>query len=579
MPSQRHSLWSRLTEVGLPFYTRGPRRKAYGGLAALIALLLSVNGLNVVNSYVGRFFMSALGERDIQRFYLFAGLLAAVFGASTVVQVLATYVQQLLTLVWREWQTRYLLDRYLAGRAYRRLTSRPEVDNPDQRITDDVRTFTDSTMGFFVLLFNGVVTFLAFAGVLWSIRPGLLLAAVAYAALGSVGTILLGRRLVPLNNQQLKKEADFRFALGRVREHAEAVAQLAGERAERSRLGGRLDALISNFRTIIVVSRNLGFFTSMYNFLPQIIPVVLAAPLYMSGEVELGVVTQASMAFAQVLGALSLIITQFIALSAYAAVVERLGTLWEMTEPETAPRPAAPKVAAVKPAPLAAAGPSASPKQEGRCVAYEKLTLRNPREGRPLVQELSLEITEGKRVLVTGPSGSGKSALLLATAGLWKSGDGQIVRPEQGGVMFLPAVAYTPSGKLRDLLHYGVGQELDDERLWYALREVGLDQLVEMSGGLDAEQDWKDVLNPCEQQLVAFARLLAVVPRFAFLDDPGAALDDAAVQRVYEALYHSPITYVSVAGHFDLRKYHDLVLELRGDGSWQTRPALPPSAA
>jgi putative ATP-binding cassette transporter len=580
MASRSISLLSRLLTIGLPFFRVGPRQAAYTGLTALIVLLLSVNGLNVINSYAGRDFMNALAERDLRGFYFYAGALTVVFAASTAAQVLATYAQQRLGLLWREWLTRRLLDRYLAGRAYHRISTHDEVDNPDQRISEDVRTFTDSTLGFFVLLFNAAITLLAFAGVLWSIRPSLLIAAAAYAAIGSLGTIVLGRPLVKLDNLQLKKEADFRFALGRVREHAGAVAQLSGEEDESARLGGRLQALVSNFRSIIVVSRNLGFFTTMYNFMPQVIPIILAAPLFIGGKVELGSVTQAAMAFSQVLGAFSLIVTQFQALSAFTAVVGRLGGLWEAIAPEseTAAQPQELKIATKLHTPSPGALEVAA-EPEGHRVAYDHLTLRTREGGRPLLEALSLEVTEGKRVLVSGPSGSGKTALLLATAGLWESGEGQVICPDHERVMFLPKHPYAAPGRLRDLLHYGTHCNLSDDRLRSVLREVGLTALAERSGGLDAERDWAEVLSPGEHELLAFARLLAVRPRFAFLDDPAGSLDAQGVQRVYEALARSPITYVSVAGHIDLRPYHDLVLELPGDGSWKVGPAAPPAAA
>ncbi len=580
MPSPAHTLVSRLLEVGIPFFRSGSRA-AYAWLAGLIALLLANNGLNVVNSYVGRDFMTAIEERRVPGLFAYAAVLAGVFAALTLTQVLSTYAQQRFGLLWREWLTRRLLARYLAGRAYRRLADVPEVDNPDQRISEDVRTFTDSSLAFLVMLFNATVTLVAFAGVLWSIRPMLFLAAVAYAALGSLGTVLIGRRLVQLNNLQLKKEADFRFGLGRVRENARAVAQLGGEPTESTRLRGWLQALLDNYRVIIAVSRNLGFFTVMYGYLPQIIPVLLAAPLYVRGEIQFGEVTQSAMAFSQVQGAFSLIITQFQALSTYAAVAGRLGALWEATgrELEAREKATAPKLVPVPAAPAEAAATPAAAEAGADRVSYENLTLRADRDGRPLVRELTLDIRQGKRVLVTGPSGSGKTALLLATAGLWRSGEGRVICPEGSDILFLPKHPYTARGRLRDLLCYGSALDLPDERLWGGLREVGLDRLVERAGGLDAERDWPEELSRGEHQLAAFARLLAVRPKFAFLDDPAGTLDAGGVKRIYEALARSPITYVSVGGHVDLRRYHDLLLELHGDGSWHAGPIDQPSAA
>jgi putative ATP-binding cassette transporter len=348
------SLWSRLVGVGLPFFRSEDRARAVGGLILLLAGLLAVNGLNVVNSYVGRDLFSALAGRHAADFYRCAGFLACVFAASTTVEVLNRYVEQRLGLRWREWLTRRLIDRYLADRTYQRLGCREDIDNPDQRITEDVRTFTQMTLSFLILLVNGLLTLTAFAGVLWAISPWLFLSAAAYAFIGTFGTILLGRRLVPLDNQQLRKEADFRYALGRVREHAAAVAQLGSEETEKERLGGRLAGVVANYRDIIDVTRTLGFFTTGYNYLTQIVPALVVAPLYISGRVEFGTITQSAMAFTQVLGAFSLIVTQFQQVSQFAAVVGRLGPLWEATEPEAPLAEVPVPVAAPFPMPLPA---------------------------------------------------------------------------------------------------------------------------------------------------------------------------------------------------------------------------------
>jgi putative ATP-binding cassette transporter len=384
MPSKKQTLWARLRRVGMPFFTSDARWRAYAGLGVVLVLLLSINGLNVVNSYVGRDFMSALAERQPGRFYALAGMLAGVFAASTAAEVLATFAQQRLGLVWRDWLTRTLLDRYLGGLTYRRLTSRKDIDNPDQRISEDIKNFTATSLSFLVMLVNGLLTLAACAGVLWSITPTLFLVALGYAALGSFGTVALGRRLVSLNNLQLQKEADFRFALGRVRERAGDIARARGEGEEKTRLVRLLGAVVENFRAMIGVNRNVGFFTTGYGYLTQIIPAAVVAPLYVRGDVPFGTVTQSAMAFTQVLGAFSLVVKQFSDLTAYAAVVGRLGALWEATEPGPEPPAATPAPAAPAPAAAIQAVP------DDRRVAYEGLTLQTPREGRVLVRDLSL---------------------------------------------------------------------------------------------------------------------------------------------------------------------------------------------
>lgn len=325
-------LWTKFTAIAWPFFVSELRTKAAVAIGVLVALLLTSSGLNIVNSYVTSDFMTALEQRHEKHFYLFAAYLAGVFAASTLVEVFSHYTEQRIGLLWRERLTKRLLDRYLANRAYHRLTSNEAIDNPDQRISEDIRTFTTTSLSFLVLIINSVITVLAFLSVLWSITPWLVLTAVGYSLAGSLCTILVGKRLVPLNNSQLQKEADFRFGLGRVREHAEAIAQKSGHEGEKSQLLSRLSALLANFRDIINVTRNVGFFTKGYNYLIPVIPVAVVAPLYIGGRVEFGKVAQSAMAFGQVVGAFSLIVTKFQDLSSFAAVVNRLGSMWEATE-------------------------------------------------------------------------------------------------------------------------------------------------------------------------------------------------------------------------------------------------------
>jgi putative ATP-binding cassette transporter len=592
MPSPPRSLWSRLKAVGLPFFKESrARRRAYGGLAILVALLLTVNGMNVVNSFVGRDFMTALAEGHAARFFTFAGILAGVFAVSTVVEVLARYAEYWLGLVWRDWLTRRLLDRYLADRTYLRLADQHEIDNPDERISLDIYTYTTRTLSIFVMLLNGLLTLAAFSWVLWLITPWLFLCALGYAAIGCIGTIFLGRRLVTLNNQQIQREADFRYGLGRLREHAEEVAQVAGEEEQKGRLLPRLARVISNYRIVIRVGRNMGFFITAFKYMPQIIPVVVVAPLYLQGAVEFGAVTQAAMAFAQFQGAFALLETQYQDLTTYAAVVGRLGAMWEATEPAAAlpalacplPRPRlrrAQRQARVLTAPGVSvpAGPVVETAPDARRVVYDHLTLWAPEGQRPLVRDLSVEAPEGQRVAVTGPNGAAK-AMLLATAGLWQEGEGRISRPGPGEVMFVPQRPYAVSGRIRDILLSGLGPDIADDQLQAVLGDVGLDDCVARAGGLDVEQDWAKRLSAGELQALTFARLLLASPRFAFLDDPARSIETSLAQRLYQALARSPITYVSAGCPPALLALHDIQLELHEDASWHVEPVGTRAAA
>lgn len=546
--------WSRFVHITKPFFHSEMRWKAIGLFALLIGLLLSVSGLNVLNSFVGRDFMTSLEKQQAGRFYVLALKYAAVFGCLTLVAVCARFCEERLGLMWRAWLTKNFLSRYLASRTYYHLSSRGDVDNPDQRIAEDIKTFTTTALSFVLILINSTIALTAFSGILWSITPWLVVGAVGYAVFGSLFAVLLGRRLVGLDIDQLKKEADFRYDLIRVREHAERVALLGGEGKECSRLQCRLGKLVDNFKRIVSVNRNLGFFTTGYNYMIQVIPILIVAPLYINSRIEFGTVTQAAMAFGHVLGAFSLIVVEFQRITSFAAVVARLGSFEEVIEATQVP----------------AQGGIETVADDTR-VAFEELTLRTPREGRLLLDGLSLEVPEGSSLLITGPRGVGCSSLLRAAAGLWKHGSGRVCRPAQG-MLFLPQQSYLVAGSLRDQLLYAAETEVADEQLMEVLQEVGLEPVWKRVGGLDAECTWDNVLSRGEQQMLTFARLLLARPRFAFLDDATSALDPAWGQHLYELLARQPITYISVGSDPGLRDYHDRILELRGNGAWVLVP-------
>src|SRR5262245_5863504 len=402
----------RFVRVVREFLTSEVRWHAGGLLALLFGFALAVNGLNVVNSYVGRDFMTAISHRDHSGFVRQAVLYVAVFAASTAVAVLYRFTEERLGLFWRVWLTRLITRRYLTDRTYLWLKESAAVDNPDQRIADDVRAFTTTTLSFTLMFLNGALAVLSFSGVLWTISPLLFGVAVAYATLGTLAAIYLGRPLVGLNYRQSDQEANFRSDLIHVRENAESVALLRREGRLTARLLRRIDGLAENFRRITSVNRNLGFFTTGYNYLIQIIPTLIVAPLFIRGEVEFGVITQSAMAFAQLLGAFSLIVNQFQSISSFAAVIARLSAMAEAIgiKPQYSPE----SVIVVE--------------TRGR-LAYEGLSLFSAGNAQALIKDLSIEIPRGKRVAVIGPDEVARLSLFRATAGLWTVGRGRVVRP------------------------------------------------------------------------------------------------------------------------------------------------------
>jgi vitamin B12/bleomycin/antimicrobial peptide transport system ATP-binding/permease protein len=298
--------------------------------AALVLLLLAANALNVANSFVGRNFMTAIADRDMPGFIRQAFIYVGVFAALTFVAVISRFGEERLGLLWRDTMTRGIVRRYLADGNYQSLKVSGAVANPDQRISEDVRAFTVTSLSFTLMGLNSAFTIAAFSEVLWTISPLLFGVAVLYAAGGSLFTIVLGRPLIRLNYDQLDKEAGFRSELIHVRDNSEAIMQARDEESQTARLLTRLDDLVANFRKITSINRNVGFFTTGYNWLIQIIPALIIAPAFIEGKVEFGVITQSAMAFTALVAAFSLIVTQFQSLSSFAAVMARLSALAEV---------------------------------------------------------------------------------------------------------------------------------------------------------------------------------------------------------------------------------------------------------
>ncbi len=532
----------------------GRRAVALGGM--LLALLIGINGLNVVSSYVGRDFMTAVERRDSHAFVSMALAWAGVFVVLTVAAVTQRFCEERLGLLWREWLTRRLVDFYLADRMYLYLQAGDGLANPDQRIAEDVRSFTTTTLSLALIFINGTFTLIAFSGVLWSISRLLFGAAVLYAALGSFAAILLGRPLVRLNYDQSDKEAAFRAALVHVRENAEPIAVVHREPLLLHRLQRLVGALVSNYRRIVGINRNLGFFTTGYNYMIQLIPVVLVAPLFIRGTVEFGVIPQASMAFAYVVGAFSLIVNQFPVLSAYGAVLARLSALLDAAETASAP-----------PSSDITIG------EDGTRLAFDDVTLHTARDGRTLVRGLTLEIEPRARLLVDGPRDA-TACVLRALAGLREPGEGRIVRPPGDAVMILPDRPYLPLGTLRELLSPNgrAGRAIDDE-IRMALHALALDQLPERAGGLDVERDWDDFLTLEEQRLVAIARALLVGPRFVALERIQAGVGSERAAHALDALANRGVGYVVLDGDEAPTDRFDAVITIAPDGTW-TRKAV-----
>ena len=515
--------------------------------------------LVLLNQWNNRFYNALQNyatDTIFHELYVFSGL-AAIY---IILAVYSYYLQQCLIINWRKWLTARFLDIWLKNKTYYHLQMfGKDTDNPDQRISEDVRLFVEMTLGFTVGIIKSFCTFASFVVILYSmsgplvfsafgytftIKGYLFWASLLYSIAGTYVTHLVGRKLVQLNFIQQRYEADFRFAMIRLRESAENVAFYRGEAQEGMVFKERFKLLMDNFWKLVNKQKQLVWLNSGYSQIAIIFPFVAAMNRYLSKEFTLGSLMQVASAFGRVQDSLSYFVDMYSSLAQWQAVVMRLTYFGRHMQEVSAE----------------AERFHVDRFATSTSVSAEGMQINLP-DGTPLLQNLNFILNPGTNVLIKGVSGSGKSTLLRAIAGIWPFVEGKINMPKTEELMFIPQKPYIPLGTLREALLYPGTKPLGDQELKKLMHTC---QIGYLEDKLDLVADWSHVLSVGEQQRLAFARAHIQQPLWLFLDEATSALDEETEAHMYGLLAErlKNTTVVSVGHRSTLNQYHSLVLRL-----------------
>jgi vitamin B12/bleomycin/antimicrobial peptide transport system ATP-binding/permease protein len=562
MKRDRRGLLGAAWRLTRPYWASNEKWSAWGLLAIVTALNLGNVYISVLINKWNNTFYNALQQLDSAVFFRQIGIFCLLAGISILLSVYAFYLQQMLQIRWRRWLTDRYLGAWLADQAYYRLQLEGHpTDNPDQRISEDLDSFTSYVLNLSLGLLTSVVTLFSFLVILWGLSgpadiplgswghvaiPGYLVwAALLYAGLGTWLTVKIGRPLVSLNFAQQRLEADFRFALMRLRENAESVALFAGERSEMKQYKHRFSFVFDNFWAIMKRKKAVSFFTVGYSQVAIIFPYVVVAPRFFAGQIKLGGLMQVASAFNSVQSSLSFVVNSYTDIANWFAVVQRLsGFETRLDAISTAVK--APQQIVVT--------------RGGDGVAVSHLDLALP-DGTPILRDLNFVAAAGEAVIIVGPTGVGKSTLIRAMAGIWPFGRGEI-RLGEGPALFLPQRPYLPLGTLAEALCYpNVHDGVPKEKLAHLLVDFDLMELVPH---LDTVDNWSYRLSLGEQQRIGFARVMLIRPALIFLDEATSAIDEPREARFYEMLRNAPWrpTIISVGHRSTLHEWHDRVLDV-----------------
>ena len=537
-----------------PYWKSEEKWSAWGLLSLNIVFTIAQVRASVALNGLNRDFFNAMQTFNTSALLTALWQIVAIIAVILICFGYGFYFNQLLSVRWRRWLTKNYLKRWLADHTHYHLrVLNHNIDNPDQRISEDLDEFPSTTLGLFFMVFQSTLTLASFGYILWGLSgsltipmgsihlviPGYLcLAALLYALLGTWVTSSIGKKLSRLNYQLQQYNADFRFSLVRLREASEQVALCRGEAVEDGKFHKLFSKIFNNYVDMAEVKKRLMFFINGYANTASIFGLVISLPMYFAKKIQLGVVVQISGAFSAVIGALSIVVENFSAFASWRSVIHRLAEFNRSMDS------------------LSQSSSKITVREHGsQDIVIDKLNLVTP-DGRILMQEINLVFGAGQTTLLSGATGLGKSTFLRAMAGIWPYGEGQIHLPQDANIMFLPQKPYLPLGSLREVLLYPNHANESDEVLDELLALCGLKKLQHR---LDENENWAHELSLGEQQLIAFARIFLNKPDVVFLDESTSALDEEMELKMYEKLRIClpNATIISVGHRSSLQKFHE----------------------